>query len=107
MTGGLPEHGTLEDTPLPRLLLELHRQGFGGTLTLSRDGLDIEVEVEADLVRGYPASGPSYACGGEPGEGDSLEDVRAYRVLENGRRGEEVELDSEEIERAERALMRE
>jgi tetratricopeptide (TPR) repeat protein len=33
----LPEQGRLEDLALPRLLLELHRQGFGGTLTLSRD----------------------------------------------------------------------
>ncbi len=34
---GLAEQGRLEDLPLPRLLLELHRHGFGGTLTLSRD----------------------------------------------------------------------
>jgi tetratricopeptide (TPR) repeat protein len=34
---GLPEQGRLDDVPLPRLLLELHRQGFGGTLMLSRD----------------------------------------------------------------------
>jgi tetratricopeptide (TPR) repeat protein len=34
---GLPEQGRLEDVPLPRLLLELHRQDFCGTLMLSRD----------------------------------------------------------------------
>ena len=33
----LPQQGRLEERPLPRLLLELHRAGFGGALTLSRE----------------------------------------------------------------------
>jgi curved DNA-binding protein CbpA len=33
----VPEQGRLTEHPLPRLLLDLHRAGFGGSLTLSRD----------------------------------------------------------------------
>ena len=33
----IPEHGRLEETPFPRLLLDLHRARFSGTLTLTRD----------------------------------------------------------------------
>jgi tetratricopeptide (TPR) repeat protein len=33
----IPEHGRLEETPFPRLLLELYRARFSGTLTLTRD----------------------------------------------------------------------
>jgi tetratricopeptide (TPR) repeat protein len=33
----VPEHGRLEEIPLPRLLLDLYRARFGGALTLSRD----------------------------------------------------------------------
>ena len=33
----VPEHGRLEELPLPRLLLDLHQARFGGALTLSRD----------------------------------------------------------------------
>jgi tetratricopeptide (TPR) repeat protein len=33
----IPEHGRLEETSFPRLLLDLHRARFSGTLTLTRD----------------------------------------------------------------------
>jgi tetratricopeptide (TPR) repeat protein len=33
----IPEHGRLEETPFPRLLLDLYRARFSGTLTLTRD----------------------------------------------------------------------
>ncbi len=33
----IPETGTLDETPLPRLLLDLYRAGFNGSLFLSRD----------------------------------------------------------------------
>ena len=33
----VPEHGRLEETPFPRLLLDLYRARFSGTLTLTRD----------------------------------------------------------------------
>jgi tetratricopeptide (TPR) repeat protein len=33
----IPEHGRLDELPLPRLLLGLQREAFGGALTLSRD----------------------------------------------------------------------
>jgi len=33
----IPEHGRLDETPLPRLLLGLQRQHFGGAVTLSRE----------------------------------------------------------------------
>jgi tetratricopeptide (TPR) repeat protein len=33
----VPEHGRLDEVPLPRLLLDLYRARYGGSLTLSRD----------------------------------------------------------------------
>jgi tetratricopeptide (TPR) repeat protein len=33
----IPDHGRLDELPLPRLLLGLHRERFGGAVTLSRD----------------------------------------------------------------------
>jgi tetratricopeptide (TPR) repeat protein len=33
----VPEHGRLDETPLPRLLLDLHAARFGGALALSRE----------------------------------------------------------------------
>ncbi|MDP6244383.1 MAG: hypothetical protein QF462_13760, partial [Myxococcota bacterium] len=33
----IPEQGRLDEVPLPRLLLDLHRAGYGGALTLSRN----------------------------------------------------------------------
>jgi len=33
----VPEHGRIEETPLPRLLLDLYRARYSGALTLSRD----------------------------------------------------------------------
>jgi curved DNA-binding protein CbpA len=35
--GSLPKEGTLEATPLPRLLLDLYRASFDGSLSLSRE----------------------------------------------------------------------
>src|SRR5262245_31034529 len=36
----IPEQGRLEETPLPRLLLDLHRARFEGTLELRRDRME-------------------------------------------------------------------
>lgn len=36
---------------------------------------EIEIAISYTFQRGYPASGPSYASGGEPGEPDGVEDV--------------------------------
>ena len=33
----VPEHGRLDEIPLPRLLLDLYRARYSGALTLSRD----------------------------------------------------------------------
>ena len=41
---------------------------------------DVEVAVEYDFVRGAPATGPTYACGGEPGYGDEF-DVRDIKII--------------------------
>lgn len=36
--------------------------------------LEIEFELRGSFQPGYPATGPSYASGGEPGQGDMIED---------------------------------
>lgn len=36
---------------------------------------EVEVRLSGTFLRGYPATGPSYASGGEPGEPDGVEDI--------------------------------
>ena len=36
---------------------------------------EIECDLSGTFVRGYPATGPTYSCGGEPGTADQVEDV--------------------------------
>jgi curved DNA-binding protein CbpA len=46
----VPEHGSLEETPLPRLLLQLHRARFGGTLGLTRERLEQSFRFQEGLA---------------------------------------------------------
>ena len=46
----IPEQGTLEETPLARLLLSIYRAGFNGTLTLIRE----RAEKSFKLQQGVP-----------------------------------------------------
>ena len=41
--GAIPQKGTLGDTPLPRLRLELYRAGFHGCLRLTRERAEKKV----------------------------------------------------------------
>lgn len=55
---------------------------------------ELELTVEAVFQPGYPATGPSYASGGEPGEPDGVEDVEITgvafeRVIAKSRRVED------------------
>jgi hypothetical protein len=43
-------------------------------------GLEIELELRGNFQPGYPATGPSYASGGEPGEPDCIEDAEVVGV---------------------------
>ena len=51
---------------------------------------DVTFEVQVDLagvfVAGYPATGPTYSCGGTPAEPDGIEDMEILAV--NGLRQE-------------------
>lgn len=61
----------------------------------------VNVVVAGTFVRGYPATGPSHSCGGEPGMPDHFEDLRA-RVPGTA---SEVELTEKEFELAEELLL--
>lgn len=37
--------------------------------------VEVEAELRGQFQPGYPATGPSYASGGEPGEPDGIEDA--------------------------------
>lgn len=39
------------------------------------NSMEIEVAITFTFQKGYPATGPSYASGGEPGEPDGVEDI--------------------------------
>ena len=41
---------------------------------------EIEVEVEFDVDWGRPATGPTYACGGEPAEPAEITNIRVVLV---------------------------
>ena len=42
--------------------------------------LDIELKLTGSFRKGYPATGPSYASGGEPGEPPGVEDMEIADV---------------------------
>jgi tetratricopeptide (TPR) repeat protein len=46
----IPERGSLEETPLPRLLLQLHRARFGGALCLTRERLERSFRFQEGLA---------------------------------------------------------
>lgn len=45
----LPETGRLEEMPLPRLLLDLHRAGFGGAIQLRHDRLEKTIQFHQGI----------------------------------------------------------
>lgn len=71
------------------------------TFTIEREGEEIEVEVEFSIRIGRPATGPSYACGGEPAEPDEVEVASATEVLT----GEAIDLTDAEAERIETQIL--
>ncbi len=42
--------------------------------------MSLEAVMAFTFVKGYPATGPSYSSGGEPGEPDGLENLRVERL---------------------------
>lgn len=62
------------------------------TYTLTRDGEDIDLEIDYAIEPYDPGSGPSYASGGDPPSGGGIEDWSVMRA------GEAFELTDAEAE---------
>jgi hypothetical protein len=43
--------------------------------------VEIEIELRGTFQPGYPATGPSYASGGEPGEPECIEDAEVTGIF--------------------------
>ncbi len=66
------------------------------------DGFDFTAVYDGETVRVvgsvspyYPAQGPTYSCGGQPAEGNEIEDFRAFDAA-----GNEIEDADDEMLRA-------
>jgi hypothetical protein len=55
-----------------------------GKFTTTLDGSDADVEVEYTYTPGSPATGPTYACGGVPGDDAEAEITRIVGADGNG-----------------------
>ncbi len=57
-------------------MIELELEFFGDNKNNYKDDYAlVDVEVGFNISKGYPATGPSYSCGGEPGCPDEIEDI--------------------------------
>jgi DnaJ-domain-containing protein 1 len=84
--GTLPEQGSLDEHPLPRLLIELQRQQFGGALRLSRD----RSETRILFHQGAPVQAESNGSGEslcsllvETGQLDPKDEPRVAELVRN------------------------
>jgi hypothetical protein len=50
------------------------------TDTQAKMSFEIEIQLAGTFQRGYAATGPTYASGGEPGEPDGMEDMRVTDI---------------------------
>ena len=68
-----------------------------------RDDGETEIEVEYTATPIIPATGPTYACGGQPAEGGEVEIVKAWWVPDptGAATSVAIELTDAEIERIE------
>jgi len=59
----LPEHGSLDELPLPNLLLDLYRHRFSGGLALARDGVEKRVWLRGGVPVLAESNLPSESLG--------------------------------------------
>lgn len=71
-------------------MLKARKLYFDLWLTHDFDGSGREdAHVTGRIIPGYPATGPTYDCGGTPAESPELDDVKIFRVID----GKEVEVE--------------
>lgn len=54
--------------------------------------LELDIELEGTFVQGYPETGPTHSCAGEPGMPNTIEDMAAFAIVKVGKEEKRIPL---------------